>query len=170
MTHFEQVYNQYFKDVYRFVLSLCRDPAVAEELTQETFYKALSSIGQFKGHCKINVWLCQIAKHTYFSYAEKQKRFVVHETTETASELNIEQLMLSKEEAFRIHKALHRLEEPYKEVFTLRVFGELAFAQISQIFGKTESWSRVTFHRSKRKVQDLLEEDEEYGSSPMRNH
>ncbi len=159
MTGFENIYNQYFKDVYRFVLSLSRNTAVAEEVTQETFYKALSSIHQFKGHCKINVWLCQIAKNTYFSYLEKQKRFAARDTTEAASENSIEESLLDKEEAFRIHKALHGLEEPYKEVFTLRVFGELSFAQISQIFEKTESWSRVTFHRAKRKVQDLLKED-----------
>ncbi|WNQ11103.1 RNA polymerase sigma factor [Paenibacillus aurantius] len=160
MTDFETIYNQYFKDVYRFVFSLSRDAAIAEEVTQETFFKALSSIHQFKGHCKIQVWLCQIAKNTYFSYMNKQKRFVVHDTTEASNVNRIEETLLDKEDAFRIHKALHGLEEPYKEVFTLRVFGELSFAQISQIFERTESWSRVTFHRAKRKVQDLLREDE----------
>ncbi|WP_438351089.1 RNA polymerase sigma factor [Paenibacillus sp. FA6] len=133
MTDFEHIYDQYFK--------------------------ALKSIHQFKGNCKINVWLCQIAKNTYFSYLDKQKRFTTHDTTETASENCIEESLLIKEEAFRIHQALHGLEEPYKEVFTLRVFGELSFAQISQIFGKTESWSRVTFHRAKRRVQDRLKEE-----------
>ena len=81
MTDFEDIYNPYFKDVYRFVFSLCRDTAMAEEVTQETFFKALSSINQFKGNCKINVWLCQIAKNTYFSYSEKQKRFTILDTT-----------------------------------------------------------------------------------------
>lgn len=159
MTDFEDIYNQYFKDIYRFVLSLSRDTAVAEEITQETFFKALNNINKFKGNCKINVWLCQIAKNTYFTYLDKQKRFTTHDTTETTSENRIEDSLLNKEEIFRIHKALHGLEEPYKEVFTLRVFGELPFAQISEIFGKTESWSRVTFHRAKRKVQYLLKEE-----------
>ncbi|MUT65979.1 RNA polymerase sigma factor [Paenibacillus sp. NEAU-GSW1] len=158
MTQFELIYNQHFKDVYRFVLSLCRDAAMAEEITQETFFKALKSIHQFKGTSKINVWLCQIAKNTYFSHLEKQKRFAPHEPAETVSEHNLESMILDKEAVFRIHKALHDLEEPYKEVFTLRIFGELSFAQISQIFEKTESWSRVTFHRAKRKVQERLKE------------
>ncbi|TYP74644.1 RNA polymerase sigma factor [Paenibacillus methanolicus] len=158
MTDFEQLYKQYFKDVYRFVWSLCRDPAIAEEITQETFFKALHGIDQYKGTCKLNVWLCQIAKHTYFSYSAKQKRFVAHDSTEASSAYNLEAAMMDKEEALRIHKVLHGLEEPYKEVFTLRVFGELTFAQISRIFEKTESWSRVTFHRAKRKVQDRLKE------------
>lgn len=158
VTDFENIYNQYFKDVYRFVLSMCRDRAIAEEITQETFFKALGSINQFKGNCKISVWLCQIAKNTYFSYAEKQKRFVAYEPNTESSIHSIDDLILSKEQTFRVHKVLHGLEEPYKEVFTLRVFGELSFAQISEIFGKTESWSRVTFHRAKRKIQCLLEE------------
>ncbi|WP_324607752.1 RNA polymerase sigma factor [Paenibacillus sp. IHBB 10380] len=103
--------------------------------------------------------LCQIAKNTYFSYRDKQERFTTNCSTETASENCIEESLLIKEEAFRIHKALHGLNEPYKEVFTLRVFGELSFAQIIQIFERIESWSRVTFHRAKRKVQDLLREE-----------
>ena len=160
MTDFENMYRLYFADVYKFVLSLSRDPAVAEEITQETFVKALNAIGTYRGTCKLNVWLCQIAKNSYFTYINKQKRST-YETADRAEESSIEQSLLNKEEAFRIHKALHALEEPYKEVFTLRVFGELSFSQISQIFEKTESWSRVTFHRATRKVQDRIREDEE---------
>ncbi|WP_066638585.1 RNA polymerase sigma factor [Desulfolucanica intricata] len=157
---FESIYNQYFRDVYSFVLSLSRNETVAEEITQETFFKALKSIDRFKGNCKINVWLCQIAKNTYFSYLDKQKRFNTGDIiSKKASEISIEETLLNKEETFRIHKALHYLDEPYKEVFTLRVFGELSFSQISQLFEKTESWARVTFHRAKRKIQDLLKEE-----------
>lgn len=158
MTDFEEIYDQYFREVYRFVWSLCRDAATAEEITQETFFKALTSIHQFNGTCKIKVWLCQIAKNTYFSYSKKKKRFATHDPDEEAGEYRLEERMLDKEEALRIHKALHGLEEPYKEVFTLRVFGELSFTEISQLFKKTESWSRVTFHRAKRKIQDRLKE------------
>ncbi|MFB9326410.1 RNA polymerase sigma factor [Paenibacillus aurantiacus] len=159
MTRFEHIYNQYFKDVYRFVWSMCRDSATAEEITQETFFKALNRIDQFRGTCQINVWLCQIAKNTYFSYAEKQKRHVRYDPGDDASKQSLEAMMVNQEAAFRVHQALHGLDDPYKELFTLRVFGELSFAQISQLFGRTESWARVTFHRAKRKVQDRLKED-----------
>lgn len=71
---FEQIYHLYFRDVYAFMLSLSRDETIAEEITQETFFKALQSIEQYKGKCKMNVWLCQIAKNTYFTYLDKQKR------------------------------------------------------------------------------------------------
>lgn len=160
MTDFEKIYNQYFREVYSFMLSLSRNETVAEEITQETFFKALKSIDNFKGNCKVSVWLCQIAKNTYFSYLDKQKRFELNDIPEKATDNGIDETLLNKEDAFRIHEALHYLDEPYKEVFTLRVFGELSFAQISQLFEKTESWSRVTFHRAKRKIQDLLKEEQ----------
>lgn len=159
VTEFESIYNQYFREVYSFVLSLSRNDKVAEEITQETFFKALKNIDKFKGNSKLSVWLCQIAKNTYFTYLDKQKRFVTDEIPEQASEKCIGEMILNKEETFRLHKVLHHLEEPYKEVFTLRIFGELSFKEISELFEKTESWARVTFHRSKRKIQDLLEEE-----------
>lgn len=159
MAEFKNIYNQYFRDVYYFVLSLSHNEAVAEEITQEAFFDALKNIDKFKGNCKINVWLFQIAKNRYFSYYNKQKRFDLGDIPEKISENSTEEMILNKEESFRIHKVLHSLNEPYKEVFTLRVFGELSFAQIGEIFEKTESWTRVTFHRAKRKIQDLLKEE-----------
>ena len=156
VTEFETIYNQYFREVYSFVLSLSRNNDVAEEITQETFFKALKGIDKFKGNCKLNVWLCQIAKNTYFTYLDKQKRFDIDDVSEQASGTSIEEMLLVKEENLRLHKVLRRLDEPYKEVFTLRVFGELSFKEISELFEKTESWARVTYHRAKGKIQDLL--------------
>lgn len=159
VTEFESIYNQYFREVYSFVLLLSRNDRIAEEITQETFFKALKNIDQFKGNCKLNVWLCQIAKNTYFTYLDKQKRFDTDAIPEQASKKSITEMILIKEETIRLHKVLHHLEEPYKEVFTLRIFAELSFKEISELFEKTESWARVTFHRAKRKIQDLLKEE-----------
>lgn len=159
MAEFEEVYSQYFDDVYRYALYLCRNESMAEELTQETFFKALKSIEDFKGESKLSVWLCQIAKHTYFSMYKKNKRF----SDELSNEQNsipdgdsIEQKLISSESAVDIHRALHSMDEPYKEVFSLRMFGELPFYQIAGLFGKTESWARVTFHRAKLKLKEEL--------------
>lgn len=156
--NFEQIYRLYFRDVYAFMLSLSRNETIAEEITQETFYKALQNIEQYKGKSKMSVWLCQIAKNTYFTQMEKQKR-LQPELTEQQDDKFVEQQFLQKENAFYLHQLLHRLDEPYKEVFTLRIFGELPFVQISQLFGKTESWARVTFYRAKRKIQQLDKEE-----------
>ena len=159
LTEFERVYDQYFREVYLFVLKLSRNDKIAEEITQETFFKALKGIDEFQGHCKINVWLCQIAKNTYFTYLNKQKRYDTEEIEDIAGENIIETLILKKEETFRLHKVLHSLDEPYKEVFTLRIFGELSFKQISELFERTESWARVTFYRGKQKIQEMLREE-----------
>ncbi|MEA4815466.1 MAG: sigma-70 family RNA polymerase sigma factor [Lachnospiraceae bacterium] len=157
MTDFNDIYTQYFKDVYKYALSLCKNKAIAEDITQETFFKALKSIDSFNGKCKLRVWLCQIAKNTYFSFCEKEKKHFSNSITEeTPDTEGSEQKLINNVSAFEIHKLLHILEEPYKEVFTLRIFGELSFSQIGELFGKTESWARVTFHRAKLKLKEDL--------------
>ncbi|CAB1244416.1 RNA polymerase subunit sigma [Clostridiaceae bacterium BL-3] len=155
MTDFEIIYSQYFADVYKYALSLCRDGTLAEEITQETFFKALKNIDKFKGNCKIRVWLCQITKNTYFSAYQKNKHITDESREENEGEC-IEQKLIDSETVWEIHKILHLLDEPYKEVFTLRVFGELSFLQIAELFEKTESWARVTFHRAKIKIKEVL--------------
>lgn len=157
MTDFSDIYIAYFDDVYKYVLSLCRNESISEEITQETFFKALQSIDNFKGDCKLRVWLCQIAKNTYFSHCKKEKKYNNEDSIEDIfSTDDFEQKLINKEDAFQIHKLLHILEEPYKEVFTLRLFGELSFLQIAELFGKTESWARVTYHRAKLKLKEDL--------------
>lgn len=156
MTEFEEVYRLYFRDVYRYCLGLTRDEALAEEITQETFFKALRSLDKFDGKCRVYVWLCQIAKNTYFTHQGKQKqRGELPE--DLPSPESLEEKLLTKESAFEIHRILHRLEEPYKEVFSLRTFGELPFRQIGELFGKTESWARVTYHRARLKIKEELQ-------------
>ncbi|MBR1972357.1 MAG: RNA polymerase sigma factor [Oscillospiraceae bacterium] len=154
MQDFQEVYDLYFKDVYKYSLSLCRDPGLAEEITQETFFKALRNIDSFRGQCRLYVWLCQIAKNTYFTYSQKRGRSAPEQ--ELSSGETLEDRLLTQESAFEIHKLLHRLPEPYKEVFSLRVFGELSFQQIGLLFGKTESWARVTYHRARMKIKEEM--------------
>jgi RNA polymerase sigma-70 factor (ECF subfamily) len=157
MVDFAEVYSEYFADVYKYALSLCRDESVAEEVTQETFFKAMRSINQFNGSCKLYVWLCQIAKNTYFSLRKKQGREVSStdmEFTDTAPDL--ETAHLDSDTARRLHIHLHNMGEPYKEVFTLRVFGELPFSQIGDLFGKTDSWARLVFYRAKKQLQEVM--------------
>ena len=156
MIEFEEIYKKHFRDVYRYILSLTHDEHVAEEITQETFFKALRSIEQFDGRCQLYVWLCQIAKNTYFT---RRKRSIKEKTLveEDFQDDSIEEKVLSKETFFEVHKVLHKLDEPYKEVFSLRVFGELSFRQIGELFGKTESWARVTYHRAKIKIKEGLQ-------------
>lgn len=159
MVDFERIYSEYFRDVYRFAYSISRDEKIAEEITQETFFKALQGIDNFRGQCKLVVWLCQIAKNCYFSHLDKQKRFVSEQEEPANCEASPEETLLKKDETMRIHKALHLMNDPYKEVFMLRVFGELSYAEIGGLFEKSEGWARVTFYRSKQKIQEMLREE-----------
>lgn len=148
------VYDKYFKDVYKFVLSLTRNESLAEEVTQETFFKAVKNIDKFDGRSSLYVWLCQIAKNTFYTHYQKSKRSAPIEECSIKTVNGFEESFLEKETAFEIHKVLHTLEEPYKEVFSLRVFSELSFRQIGELFDKTESWARVTYHRAKIKIKE----------------
>ena len=157
VTDFQEVYNLYFREVYRYALSLCRNDSIAEEITQETFYKALAKLDSFDGKCKISVWLCQIAKNTYISMCRKDKHLDPDaDTALIPSDGSMEEILCNQETAFAIHKVLHTLEEPYKEVFSLRTFGELSFKQIAELFGRTETWARVTYHRARLKIKEEL--------------
>jgi RNA polymerase sigma-70 factor (ECF subfamily) len=157
VTNFEEVYTEHFSDVYKYVLGVCRNETIAEEVTQETFFKAMRHIDQFNGSCKLFVWLCQIAKNTYFSLLQKQKHVALEvdvDFPDVASDL--EKNYCDKETAARLHILLHNIAEPYKEVFTLRVFGELPFSQIGNLFGKTDSWARLIFYRAKKQLQEAM--------------
>ena len=154
MDDFQEIYNMYFTDVYKYVLSLCREPQLAEEITQETFFKAMKNLDGFRGQCRLFVWLCQIAKNTYFSHQGKSSTSF---DAEPEASQSVEEAILQKETAFEIHRILHHLPEPYKEVFSLRVFGELSFKQIGILFGKTENWARVTYYRARVKINEELQ-------------
>lgn len=155
MLDIEQIYKEYFEYVFRYLRALTANEQLAEELTSETFFKAMRGLNEFKGDCDIRVWLCQIGKNSYFTYCKQRKRCATEEIDLAAleDEKNIEQLLMNKEEAFMLHQKLHVLKEPYKEVFSLRVFGELSFKQIGLLFGKSEHWACVTYHRARMKLQ-----------------
>jgi len=158
---FEAIYVQHFDGVYKYVFFLCRNETMAEEITQETFYRAMEHIDKFEGKCKLYVWLCQIAKNTFLTYAKKQKRHVSETDIDLSKQIepSFENEILDKETVWKLHKLLHELSDPYKEVFSLRVFGELPFSQIGELFGKSDSWARLIFYRAKKELRRDLDEN-----------
>ncbi|MEO3945994.1 sigma-70 family RNA polymerase sigma factor [Gorillibacterium sp. CAU 1737] len=156
MSDFGKVYTEHFSDVYKYVFSLSQNETIAEEVTQDTFFKAMKHMDRFNGTCKLSVWLCQIAKNTYFSHYQKQQRFAPALAPEVPGPADVERDYLNRESAKRLHGLVHRLKEPYKEVFMLRVYGELSFRQIGDLFGKTDSWARLIFYRAKKQLQEDL--------------
>lgn len=161
MTEFEKVYRTYFNDVFLYIRRLSHDEYIAEEITSETFFKAMRSINSFRGDCDIRVWLCQIAKNCYYSYLKKNGRTQSVEDVELlhipAQGETAEEQAAQQEEAAQIQKILHDLPEPYKEVFMWRTLADLSFKQIAQMFGKTENWACVTYHRARKMIREKAE-------------
>lgn len=160
---FEEIYRRYFKEVYLFVRSMCADESLSEEIAQDTFFKALKKIDSFDGRKDIRAWLFTIAKNSYISYLRKYHKnvslepdFPLNDNKQTPADR-----LTDIESAYIIHESLHRLREPYKEVFSLRVFGELDFERIGRLFGKSAGWARVTYYRAKTLIQQDLEENDE---------
>lgn len=161
MTEFERIYRQYFRDVERYLLALCRDAHLAEELTAQVFFKAMKALPTFRGDCDIRTWLCSIAKHTYLSHMRKIKPMEDVDNLRIPDPgKGIEERIQDRDQAMSIHRILHTLPEPYKEVFSLRVFGELGFGDIGGLFGKSTNWACVTYHRARQKIRDEMEESE----------
>lgn len=157
---FEKLYNAYFMEVYSFCFTILKNQNLAEEAAQETFYKAIKTKSSFKGKSKESTWLCAIAKNTCTDFLRKHKHTECIDDIEVADSSSSVAKVMDRVTALQIHTILHNLEEPYKEVFQLRVFGELAFSDIAKIFGKTENWARVTYHRAKIKIYERIEKNE----------
>ena len=159
MTEFERIYREYFGDVELYLRASCHDELLAEELTEQVFFQALKALPKFRGDCDIRTWLCAMGRNAYLSHLRKAK------PAENIGELNIpdprrgvEERLADKDQALAVHRVLHSLPEPYKEVFSLRVFGQLSFADIGGLFGKTANWACVTYHRARQKIRDEMEE------------
>jgi len=165
---FEDIYQLYFKDVFLYLRSLSGNEDIAEEIAQETFEKALKAIDRFDGTKDIRAWLFSIARNTYYTFFKRQKIYTGGEPSEhmPLSQVSFAEQMADEESAFLVHRFLHNMKEPYKEVFSLRVFGELSFEKIALLFGKSPGWARVTFFRAKKQIISYME-GTEYGKDQL---
>lgn len=158
MQNIEEIYKEYFKTVNKYLFCLTHNDDISEELTQETFYRAVKKINTYKGECKISVWLCQIAKNLWYDKCRRDKKLVHIEESElyNIQTLNsIEDEIISKEEKMLLNKKIQKLDEKTREVVYLRIVGELSFKEIGIIMDKTENWARVTFYRGKNKMKEV---------------
>jgi len=162
MEEFEEVYRRHFAWVFSYARRLTGSDHLAEELTEETFFKALKAIGRYEGD-DLRAWLCTIARNTWRSHYRKYARLAPMEALPDPEDTapSPAALLETHDEALRLHEILHNLNEPYKEIFSLRVFGELSHTQIGRLFGKTETWARVTYHRAKQKIYEKMEDHHE---------
>ena len=157
----ERLYDAYYMRVFSYVMTLSGDRHLSEEITQEAFFRAFSkSSSSFRNESDEVTWLCAIAKNCFVDETRRRSKTEPIPDTLPAGETNIEQEITDRDSSFRIHTALHTIEEPFREVFELRVFGDLSFRQIGTIFGKTENWARVTYHRARLKLRERMDEHE----------
>lgn len=160
MQNMEELYNQYFYTVYKYLLYLTHDKDFSEELTQETFCKALEKLHTFKGECKISVWLCQIAKHLLINEQNKRKKIDSNEDLNFLEDVTkMEDTIVLKDEKINLYRKMQKLDSNSKEVIHLRITGELSFKEIGYVLGKTETWARVTFYRAKKKLEEVDENE-----------
>lgn len=154
MFDMDAAYREYAVMVYKFLLSLCYEEELAEELTQEIFYQAVRSVDRYDGSCKVSTWLCQIAKHLWYREMERRKRKGTSELTADMESLEkpVEEQLMVKEEKMELFRKVHVLDEISKEIVLLRVTGAFSFKEIAELFGKNENWARVTYYRAKQKL------------------
>lgn len=159
--NFKDVYCKYYKSIYRYLITITKNEDIADEIAQETFFKAMKNINKYDSSKKMFTWLCEIAKNTYFSEYKKRKKLQELNEFEFSidEEADIIDKIIDSESKIKILKLLHQLEDPYKEVFTLRIYGDLTFKQIGEIFNKSEDWARVTYYRSKLKIKENFDEN-----------
>lgn len=157
MRDMDEIYREYAKPVYRFLLRMSHDDDLSEELTAETFYQALKSINRYNGECKMDVWLCQIAKHLWFRELEKRKKHRTVDLEETENEPDDgpspETVLTGSEATLELYRHMQRLDPVTREVMYLRLIGDLGYREIGEILGKTETWARVTYYRGKEKMK-----------------
>ena len=154
----EQLYEAYYMKVYSFVMTLAKSKALSEEITQEAFFRAFTTQKTFRGESDTFTWLCAIAKNLFYDEMRKRNRQSKEDAVDMSDTYDdLTAAVADADTSFRIHLVLHELDEPYKEVFELRCFGELSFKQIGTIFKKTENWARVTYHRAKLKIQERMD-------------
>ena len=158
MSGFEEIYRAHFETVQLYLLALCKDPALAEELTADVFFRALKALPKFRGDCDIQTWLCSMGRNAWISHLRKAKRNVsLEEAAVQDLTVSIEDQVADKQLAIQVHRLLHDLSEPYKEVFSLRVLGQLSFQDIGALFGRSANWACVTYHRARKCIQQMME-------------
>ncbi len=160
MSAFQKVYETYAQPVYRFLLTLSGSEDLAEELLQETFYQAFQHIDRFEGRCNLYTWLCQIGKNAWIKECRRKRRY----SALSWDDLNLpntapslEERTITKDEYRRVQEAIKTLEETYRDVFILHAIAGVSLKEISAIYGKSESWARVSYYRAKQKIaQEVL--------------
>lgn len=176
---FDEIYKKFAGKIYWYIFRLCKNETEAEDILQKTFLRAIEKSDTFDGRCGVFTWLCRIAHNIWLDECKKaenknvswdrirsfvenadSKRGKVRDVVSGSGResADLVQGFADKEVAMQLHRCVHRLSEPYKEVFLLRTFGELSFREIGELFDRTENWARVTYYRGKERLKRMYQE------------
>lgn len=164
MSVLEELFSAYYKDIYRYLYSLCRDASLSEDLTSEVFLEVVKSIGGFRAESDVKTWLFSIARHRWFRYLRRKKRTIeaveLCELTERERESSVstESALLEREITERIYALIDEEQERPRRVALMRIEG-YSFYEIGRAVGISESSARVTFFRTKEKIRRKLKEE-----------
>ena len=159
----DQIYRTYERMVYQFLYMRTHDAHWSQDLLQETFLRAVTSISRYDGSCKLSVWLCQIARHVLWQDLRKRGKTDFAELADSIPDPgnpDAETQVLQSEDRVGLYRAIHRLSEKEREVVLYRITGELSFREIGEILEKSENWARTTFYRAKLRLRKELKANE----------
>ena len=163
--HLRKICEEYYPLVLGYLMTLtCGDKDLSEDLTQETFLRAIQHINSFRGEAKMSTWLCQIAKYTFWQHLSKKSRFSevsIESVSELPTSTLIDEMYLEKETHSKLYQKIREMEPMMRDVMLYRITGELSFKEIGQIMDKTENWARVTFYRGKQQLGKEMRKDDE---------
>ena len=158
----ETLYRQYAPAVYKYLLCLTRDRALSEDLAADTFERALGGFERFRGDCSPSAWLCAIAKRLWYAELRRRKQLaVLPEDDQLVSEEDIEREYLHREDKLALYRVLRTLDEETREVFYLRLSGEMTFEEIGDILGRSAVWARLSYYRGKEKLKERMRRDDQ---------
>ena len=152
----EDIYNKYFNIVYKYILKIAQNESIAEEISQETFYKAIKNIHKFKGNSNIVTWLCTISKNIYYTEYNRNKKNISFSELQDNVLKNtdsLDEIVIKNEEKEQLHKEIKKLDAITQKVILLRITEELSFKEIAALLNKRENWARVTYYRGKTKIE-----------------
>ena len=153
----ERFYKENYSVVYGYLLCLCGDPTLAEELTAETFSKALHQLHRYDPKYKPSTWLCTIGRNLLYNEYRRRKKLTALEDADWVSAPSVEAAYIQQELVQQIRSCLKSLPSEQQQLFRMRLQG-MSFRDIGLALNKNENWARVTYYRIKHKIRAEMEE------------
>ncbi len=153
----EKIYQENSGRIFLYIFSLCHDIHVAEDLTQETFVKAIVSLP--KGCGSVLPWLYKVASNLTYDYFREKKRYSDIEGQKDLIDFSFTDRLIAVEEYQLLYRCIQKLEENERKVITLHYFSGFKQYEIAAITGLSYTAVRVIASRAREKLKKLLEEE-----------